>query len=226
MYNIRKGNPYLLPEDIHSFELGYQYKKEETTFISTVYYRYRYNGMTRILTTSGDTIISTIKNLDKSTAAGLELILSTNIGKLINLNISTNTFYNVIDATALGYSKNKSDISFIASANMSINLTNSTMWQINSLYEGEHLTPQGKNLPSFSLNTGFKQEVFNKKAAILFTVSDVFNSERRKSLIDTPVLYRQDMRKRSARLICLGVYYNFGKSGKKQNAQLKYDTLN
>ncbi|MFY9153248.1 MAG: hypothetical protein WAO52_14625 [Prolixibacteraceae bacterium] len=60
--------------------------------------------------------------------------------------------------------------------------------------------------------------MFNKKTAILLTVSDVFNSEKRKSMIDTPVFYRQDMRKRSARLIYLGFNYNFGQSKKKQNA--------
>ncbi|MFY9153247.1 MAG: hypothetical protein WAO52_14620 [Prolixibacteraceae bacterium] len=54
--------------------------------------------MTRILTTSGDTIISTIKNLDKSTAAGMEVILY-QYRKLINLNLSTNTFYHVTDVT-------------------------------------------------------------------------------------------------------------------------------
>ncbi len=222
--NIRQGNPYLLPEDIHSFELGYKYKKGVTTFLSTVYCRFNFNGITSITKAHGDTLISTLENLAESKSAGLELILSTSFGKFATLNLSSNTFYNTIDASALGYSSNKSSISLLLSGSLGINLSKSTVWQINSIYTGEQLTPQGKRLPSFVLNTGLKQEVLKKKAAIILTVSDVFNSLTNKSVIDTPDLQRQEDRKRTARIIYCGFTYNFGSSGKKQNGDaLKYD---
>ena len=222
--NLRQGNPNLLPEDIHSFELGYKYKKGVTTFLSTVYCRFNFNGITTITKAHGDTLISTLQNLAESKSAGLELILSTSFGKIATLNLSSNTFYNTIDASALGYSSNKSAISLLVSGSVGINLSKSTVWQINSIYTGEQLTPQGKRLPSFVLNTGLKQEVFKKKAAIILTVSDVFNSLTNKSIIDTPDLQRQENRKRTARIIYCGFTYNFGNSGKKQNGDaLKYD---
>jgi len=222
--NIRQGNPYLKPEDIHSFELGYKYKKGATTFLSTVYTRFNYNGITSITHVSGDTLISTLENLAESKSAGLELILSTSIGKLATINLSSNTFYNTIDASALGYSSSKSTVSLLLSGSVGVNLSKSTVWQINSIYTGKQLTPQGERLPSFVLNTGFKQEVFRKKAAIILTVSDVFNSLTSKSIIDTPDLQRQENRKRTARIIYCGFTYNFGSSGKKQNGEtLKYD---
>ena len=76
MLNIRVGNPYLKPEDIHSFEFGYQFKKQSTTFISTLYYRYNLNGITSIARVSGDTIISSLQNLSRNTSAGLKLMLT------------------------------------------------------------------------------------------------------------------------------------------------------
>jgi outer membrane receptor protein involved in Fe transport len=224
MRNIRAGNPYLKPEDIHSFEFGYQYKKNATTFISTAYCRFNNNGITSITKTSGDTLISTLKNLSNSTSAGLELILSTSLGKIVTINLSSNTFYNTIDASALGYSKNKSAISLSANANLGINLTKSTVWQLSSNYTGEQLTPQGKRLSSYVLNTGLKQELFKKKAALILTVSDVLNSLRYKSIIDTPDLQRFENRKRSDRIIYCGFTYSFGNSGQKQKENtLKYD---
>ncbi len=222
--NIRQGNPYLKPEDIHSFELGYKFKKGATTFLSTVYCRFNFNGITSITKVSGDTLISTLENLAESKSAGLELILSTAIGKVATINLSSNTFYNTIDASALGYSSNKSAVALLLSGSIGVNLTKSTVWQLNSIYTGAQLTPQGERLPSFVLNTGFKQEVFRKKAAVLLTVSDVFNSLTNKSTIDTPDLQRQENRKRTARIIYCGFTYNFGNSGKKQNGDaLKYD---
>jgi len=224
LHNIRAGNPYLKPEDIHSFELGYQFKKNVTTFISTVYCRFNYNGITSITKVNGDTLISTLQNLGKSTTAGLEFILTTSFGKFATLNLSSNTFYNVIDASALGFSKEKANISLSVNGSIGINLTKSTVWQISSIYTGEQLTPQGKRLPSFVLNTGLKQDIFKKRAALILTVSDAFNSLRNKSEIDTPELQRFENRKRSDRIVYLGFTYSIGNAGKKQKENvLKYD---
>jgi outer membrane receptor protein involved in Fe transport len=223
--NIRAGNPKLLPEDIHSFEFGYQYKKESTTFLSTLYYRSKYNTITSITENLGNGVFkSTLENLDKSQSAGVELIFSTTFGKIATLNLATNTFYNTIDATLLGFSNNKSIISWSGNANISFNLTKSTFWQINSNYTAETLTPQGKRLPAFVMNTGLKQELFNRKAAIILSVSDIFNSNRNSYEIDTPDIYRFEIRKRSSQTIYLGFSYNFGSSSKKQKeTQIKYD---
>ena len=82
------------------------------------------------------------------------------------------------------------------------------------------LTPQGKQLPSFVINTGFKQELFKRKLALIVTVSDVFNSLRNNTIIDTPELYEKIVRRRSARIIYAGFTYTFGKQKKKE---IEYD---
>jgi len=216
-YNLRIGNPHLKPADIHSVEFGYQYKKNKTTFLSTVYYRYTYNGMTDIVKFINDTVkLTTRENLSKSRSAGLELVLSTEIGDLATLNLSTNTYYNSIDATSLGYSSNKSIISWSANLSAGINLSKSSVLQITSSYVAETLTPQGKQLPTFVMNTGFKQELFKRKLALIMTVSDVFNSLKNRTLIDTPELYEKIIRRRSARIIYAGFTYTFGNQKKKE----------
>ena len=216
-YNLRVGNPRLKPSDVHSVEFGYQYKKNKTTFLSTVYYRYTYNGMTDITKFINDTVkLTTRENLTKNSSAGLELVLSAAIGDLANVNLSTNTFYNTIDASDLGYSKKKSIIAWSANLSAGVNLSKSTVLQITSGYVAESLTPQGKQLPSFVMNTGFKQEFFNRKLALIITVSDVFNSLRNRTLIDTPELYEKIVRRRSARIIYAGFTWTFGNQKKKE----------
>lgn len=220
-YNLRIGNPHLKPADIHSVEFGYQYKKNKTTFLSTFYYRYTYNGMTDIVKFINDTVkLTTRENLTRSNSAGLELVLSTAIGDLATLNLSTNTYYNSIDASSLGYSSNKSIISWSANLSAGINLSKSTVLQVTSSYAAETLTPQGKQLPTFVLNTGFKQELFKRKVALIVTVSDVFNSLKNRTLVDTPELYEKITRRRSARIIYAGFTYTFGNQKKKE---LEYD---
>lgn len=216
-YNLRVGNPYLKPADVHSVEFGYQYKKKGTTFLSTLYYRYTYNGVTDITGYMNDSVkVTTRENLTKSSSAGLELILSATLGKYATLNLSTNTFYNTIDGSGLGYSTNKSIISWSANLSAGINLSKNSVLQITSSYIGETLTPQGKQLPTFVMNTGFKQELFNRKLALIITVSDVFNSLKNRTIVDTPELYETIIRRRSARIIYAGFTYTFGNQKKKE----------
>jgi outer membrane receptor protein involved in Fe transport len=221
-YNLRIGNPHLKPADIHSVEFGYQYKKKKTTFLSTVYYRYTYNAMTDIVKFINDTVkLTTRENLAKSSSAGLELVFSTAIGKHVTLNLSTNTYYNSIDASSLGYSSNKSIISWSANMSAGIDLTKSTVLQVTSSYVAETLTPQGKQLPTFIMNTGLKQELLKSKLTFIMTVSDIFNSLRNRTLIDTPDLYEKIIRRRSARIIYAGFTYTFGNQKKKK--EMEYD---
>jgi outer membrane receptor protein involved in Fe transport len=224
-YNLREGNPKLKPADIHSIETGYQYKNKNVTFLSTFYYRYLYNGMTSITRYINDTVmLTTSENLSKSQSLGLELVLTTNINNLVNLNLSTNTFYNSIDATSLGYSNNKSIVSWSANLSTGVNITKSTVLQITSNYIAKRLTPQGEMMPSFVMNAGFRQEFFKGKAAMIITISDLFNSLRNNSVVDTHELYQTVTRKRSARIIYAGITYVFGSQNKKKDAQIKYDT--
>ena len=216
-YNLRVGNPHLKPADVHSVEFGYQYKKKKTTFLSTLYYRYTYNNMTDITRYLNDTVkLTTRENLTKSQSAGLELVLSTAFGEYGTLNLSTNAYYNTIDASGLGYSNNKSIIAWSANLSAGINLSKSTVLQITSSYTAETLTPQGKQLPTFVSNTGLKQELFKRKLALIVTVSDLFNTLRNSTIIDTPELYEKVVRRRSARIIYAGFTYTFGNQKKKE----------
>jgi outer membrane receptor protein involved in Fe transport len=64
-YNLQIGNPYLKPTDIHSIEMGYQYKKKNTTFLSTLYYRYNYNEFTEMAKCLNDFIKVTTSDIRK-----------------------------------------------------------------------------------------------------------------------------------------------------------------
>jgi len=52
-------------------------------------------------------------------------------------------------------------------------------------------------------------------------VSDLFNSLKERTVIDTPVLHEDVTRRRSSRIIYAGLIFNFGKAVKKK----KDDTL-
>ena len=136
-------------------------------------------------------------------------------GKILTINLSGNIFYDEIDASNLGYAGKKSIISESVKLGTNINITPSTILQLNATYRSPTLTPQGKYLSTAVLSLGFRQDLFKKRASLLLSVSDVFNSLRWTSEIDTPELYQKTTGKRKSQIVYLGFTYKLGKAIKK-----------
>ncbi|HLG40446.1 MAG TPA: TonB-dependent receptor [Chitinophagaceae bacterium] len=219
-YNLRAGNPRLLPEIIHSVELGYKWQNEKFSFVPGFYYRYKEHGFTSVTIPLNDTVLlTTEQNLSNDQSAGLELIFSAKAGNFLSANLSSNFFYNRIDASDLGYSSNKSIYSMSANFNSTITLTKTTMMQLSCNYRSARLTPQGKSYSSFVLNAGVRQDFFKKKISLVLTASDILKTLRFKNELNTDGLRQVSFGKRDARVIYFGISYRFGKVIKKTNEE-------
>ncbi len=223
-YNVRAGNAKLLPEIIHSVEFGYKWQDKNFSFVPSLYYRYKQNGFTQVTVPLNDSVLlTTQQNLSNDQSAGLELIFSAKVGKVFSSNFSTNFFYNQINATNLGYFDKKTILSFSTNFNSTISFTPNTMMQVSANYRSARLTPQGKNYPSFVLNTGVRQDLFKKKVSILLAVSDILRSQQQKSELNTTYLKQTSIGRRDAQIIYLGVSYRFGKLIKKTEEKMQFD---
>ena len=143
--------------------------------------------------------------------------------KYLYLNFSANLFYNVIDATNLGYSSNKSTISMDAKLAANLYLTKSTLMQLNAYYRSTRLTPQGEILPRFLLNLGMRQDLLENRLALTITISDLFKTLEWKRKIDTVELYQEVSSKRNSQIIYFGFTYRFGTSVKKAEKKLEFE---
>ena len=223
--NLRAGNPKLLPEITHSAEFGFKWQNNKYSFVPSLYYRYKQNGFTTVTIPLNDTVLlTTQQNLSNDKSAGLELIFSAKAGKFLTANLSSNFFYNKIDASNLGYSASKSIVSMSTTFNSTITITKTTMWQVSCNYRSARLTPQGKSFGTFVLNSGIRQDLFKKKVSVILTASDIFKTLKQKSELNTLYLKQMSVGKRDARIIYLGISYRFGKTTKKQNEEkLQFD---
>ncbi|MCX6268999.1 MAG: TonB-dependent receptor [Bacteroidetes bacterium] len=223
--NIFTGNPALRPEDIHSLEFGYAVKFEKTNLVPTLFYRFKENGFTMVTRSLNDSVLATtIENLSKDQSAGLDLSGTAQIARIINFNFSASGFYNQIDASNIGYSSAKSTFSWNAKLNASINITKTTLFQVNGQYRSEVLTAQGLRKPTWVLNVGFRQDFWKKKLSFVATVSDLFNTQMMKNSINTPTLIQETIRRRDARVIYGGILFNFGSKGKKtKDSKFEFD---
>lgn len=224
-FNLRAGNPKLLPEITHSIEFGYKWQNNRYSFVPSIYYRYKQNGFTFVTVPINDSVLlTTQQNLSNDKSTGLELIFSAKSGKFLTSNLSSNFFYNHIDASNLGYSNKKSIISMSINFNTTATLSKTTIWQVSGNYRSARLTPQGKFFGTFVLNSGIRQDLFKKKVSITITASDIFNSLKQKSELTTLYLKQIVIGRRDARIIYLGFSYRIGKILNKQNEEkLQFD---
>lgn len=222
--NREAGNPRLKPENIHSLELGYQWQSGPLSIVPTLYYRYKYDAFTEFEEIVQDSVLQrTYVNLSSEQSSGMELILSSRLKEAVTLNFSANAFYNELDASSLGNTNNRSIFAWDAKVAVHANVTGSTLAQVNASYRSSRLSAQGRFRPLFLLNLGLRQDILRKSGSLILTVSDVFNSLKFKSLIDTPLLYRSTNYKRNSQIIYVGFVYRFGQILSKKQQKLDFE---
>ena len=131
------------------------------------------------------------------------------------MNVSSNIYYSQIDASNLGFGAKRSTVTWDAKGNVNYRFSKATLLQLNTNFTAKRLTPQGYRYPTYIANLGLKHDLKDGKTSLVLTLSDVFNSLKERTLIDTPTLHDDATRRRSSRIIYAGFIYNFGKATKK-----------
>jgi outer membrane receptor protein involved in Fe transport len=223
--NVSAGNPKLLPEYIHSFELGCQYQEEGISVLPAFFFRSSSNKFTTVTQALNDTtLLTTRQNLSSDRSGGVELVVSVTIGRLLTLHGSTYAFLNQIDASNLGYDAKKSITTWSGNITCDLNLSPSTRLQVNSVYNSSRLTAQGEYSPSYAVNTGLRHELLDGSLTLLVTIADLFKTMRREYALSTPELMQTVVNKRDSRIVYFGFTYRFGTQAKKsKEEQLRYE---
>jgi hypothetical protein len=98
------------------------------------------------------------------------------------------------------------------------------MIQVNSNYRSSRLTAQGEFKPSFVMNLGIRQDMFDDKLSVVFTISDILKTLKREMNFDTPWMNQNTVNNRDTQIIYFGLTYRFGTPAKKSKEKsLQYD---
>lgn len=223
--NVQAGNPYLKPEFIHSIEFGYQWQKDNISILPSVFYRNRNNKFTSLTEALNDsTLLRTKANLSSDQSGGLEVVFTGNLWTMIAVNMSTNAYYEEIDASNLGFGDRKSTVTWSGSLNLNVNLSKGTMVQINSTYRSLQLTPQGEIKPAVVVNLGARQDLLDGKLSLTATVSDILRTFKRQMDLTSPRLMQNSLNSRDSRVVFFGLTYHFGRPPKQSgDKKLQYD---
>lgn len=208
--NYFAGNPNLKPQETHSYELGWQYRKGPASYLATAYFRQSYKAVTSVTRdTGGGVLLTTRENLGESRNGGLELVANGRLTPKVTYNVSANAFWNEIEARALGFTGTRSGTTLSGRANLNWQVTPKDFLQINAFTSGKRLTPQGSRSAIQMVNLGYRRKM-NDTLSFVVTANDVLDSFKDDTVIDTPLLRDRIERRPQVRAVFIGFTWLFG----------------
>ena len=221
--NLRRGNPFLLPEVTDSFELGLQHRKSGTFYSATGFYRRSTGGVTDVISDAGNGVFLTTRaNLATATRVGAELIANGRITPKLTYNASATLMWHEIDPRIGGVSDPRSITTGTIRTNLSWQPTPNDFFQLNANYAGRQLLPQGYRESGPVLNLGYRRKV-NDRLSLLVTAQDVFDSARQEVVFETPDLRDRIEQRGPGRIVFVGISYSLRGSTGRQRQEPGFD---
>jgi len=216
------GNPALRAEFSHNLELGHQLNLPGgLAFTSTVFARFtqgtiqRLRGVdtaaTRLNPAAGLVVAETYRNYGSRTALGLELSYSQPLAKWWRVQASGSVYRAALQSNAPDAARRAAwaaDVrlnqSFQPTARLDVQLTGTVRSSV--------LTAQGRQLPTGDVDVALRQRLFDNRAALTFRLSDVFNTQVRRAVVEAPGLTATSYTKPESRVAWLGFTWFIGAS--------------
>ncbi len=219
----RSGNSKLLPELVHSFELGYNKDWDKAFFSTIAFYRYAQNVIQNFTILRPDGVLfSQPLNFGSTTTFGLENILSATLTKAWDFNLSASFFYQKID----GNNINSDLVNDVFSWNGKF-INNFSVWkggklQVIGIYNAPIATPQGKRIEIYNVDMGFQQKILKDKGRFGIIATDIFNTQKNGFIVNDPNFTFSRIFKVDTRAVLLTFAYTFGTKFKEKLMDNKF----
>jgi len=178
-FNLRSGNPYLQPEYIHSFDLGYSYNGKKMNFSTSIFHRRTRDVINRVKEYYEDnSSLVTYGNIDESRSTGLEVVTIYKPFKWVKSTLTFNGNYIEYVNADENVDWNNSGINWGLKYILSIDFWKKTASaQLNLKYNAPRTTPQGIVQPRQGVDLSFEKRLFKKKLSVGAKVTDIFNTK-------------------------------------------------
>ncbi|MCO6496245.1 MAG: TonB-dependent receptor [Chitinophagaceae bacterium] len=200
--NITRGNPGLTPEFTNLLELSYSLNmKRGNNLLATLYYRntndlianYTYRDVNPLNSSMDSIFVSSYINANKSSAYGLELILTNRITSWWNLTTNVNFYNNQISGDLINSDLTNSRLSWFGKLNSTFSLPKNFSIQFTADYTSKTILPPGRggsggrmmwgpranangySDPNYGFDLAIKKDFLkDKSASVSLSVNDIF----------------------------------------------------
>lgn len=209
-FNIRRGNPELLPEFTDSYELTSIYIFPKVSMNFGVYYRYTTQTIERVSIFENNVNTVMPLNIGTNAMTGVEFNAKYSPAKWLTVNGDFNfNHFNrkgEFEAQNFDFTGNK----YLSKLMLKFKISKAVDLELTGNHESGYVTIQGKRDPITYMDAGVRVKLFKGKGIVNIGVRDAFASRIQIDRIDQDdyYLYSESTR---GRFLTLGFSYGFGK---------------
>lgn len=218
--NHRQGNPNLLPEDIHSFELGYTKTWESALLTASAYHRIINDVAQPIITQvdeSTGVTLSQWQNISRNEATGFELISRIDFSKKWDAMANVNAFYTRFRGSREFGVEPTSGFSWNANVTTNYRFSPILSAQARFEYQAPRIMAQGEGIENYVIDAGLKLDVLAKRGSVMFNVRDLLNQRRFGGYTVSNNVYRYFEHRWMRRMFMVSFNYRFGQQDFKED---------
>lgn len=211
MYSIRTGNPDLLSEYTHAFELTSSKIWKKTSLNTSVFHRNTSNVVTEVNTVINDLIVTTYENVGSSFTTGVEFNGKVEAVKWVT--IMVNAYFSHYQRAGAYEGVDFDFTNFFWSGRWTskFKLPHQFEGEMRIRYRSDYEDVQSITKSRTIMDLGVKKKIHKGKFVLHLTVNDLFNSNKRIELTKVPDFERYYERQRVGPRVVLGLSYAFGK---------------
>jgi outer membrane receptor protein involved in Fe transport len=208
MYNVRRGNPDLLPEYIDAMELGFIHSREKSQLSLEGYYRIKHNKVERTREVYEEGILlQTFTNVGTDYSLGMEALYNISLFSWWELNLMADLYNYRIESESNGSPLNYRSFNWGTRVNNTFNIAKRIRIQWDGNYNSATVTTQGEDKGYYSFNAAVRSDFLDKTLSLVLQVRDVFGTRERVSVIQDVDFYNYNSRMTRAPIISLTASY-------------------
>jgi outer membrane receptor protein involved in Fe transport len=233
--NLRRGEPTLRPEFMHSAEISYQniFKKGHNLLVS-VYFKQANDLITNYQFTEfnedlgKEVLITSYANSNSSKAYGAEVTLKNSFFDRFDFTTNVNLYQSKLDASNVESSLVIDQLSWFVKELIQMKLPAGFSFQVSGEYrsrasftpnEGNRMpwmagptnTAQGYTLANWFVDAALRKELMERKATLTLNVNDIFRTRRSGTFTESDLFIQDTWRVRDPQIFRLNFSYRFGK---------------
>lgn len=209
-YNVRTGNPDLLPQYINSFEGGYMQYFGRNMVSAELYIRETNNLMERVQSVySENVILHTFDNVGNSLSVGSELSLRVMPFEWWDFNLMGNVYHYEINDQPASSNQNVESDNWSLRFNNNLKVSPKIKLQLNAMYNSPSVTSQGEREAMFFLNAGARMDIIENKLSASLNIRDILDTGDHEFISEGDGWYRYQSSDRVAPIVSASIKYNF-----------------
>lgn len=216
--NISVGNPYLRPEYIRSFELGFQRTGDRVTVQVTPFYRHSFDAV-RSIRTIDTTGVATLSyaNIATTDSYGTDATAALGSGGRLSGFIGGSAYHQRNNASNLDPSLSASTFGWSIRSNTALRVSRTVDAQALVAYVGRTTVDQGWNAARTRVSFGIRDKVLADRLSLTLRIQDPFSTARERSATIDPIFTQLTDRTRPVRGLQLNATWIFGRPNKKSD---------